>query len=134
MSNMSDYLEGKLRDHVLRGISFTMPTTLYIALCTSATDDTGGGTEVPNSGNYARIAYTCNSGNWTAANPTTNANDITSNTASANWGTVTHIKIMDSATYGAGNMLFHGALTVSQTINTGQAFRVPASSLGITWN
>lgn len=134
MANMSDYLEGKIRDHILRGTSFTMPTTLYIALCTGATDDTGAGTEVPNAGSYARIAYTCNSGNWTAINPTTNANDIQSVNATANWGTISHIKIMDSATYGSGNVLFHGALNSSQTVNTGQSFKIPAGALGLLFN
>ena len=55
MANMSDYLENKLLDFIFRTSSFSKPSTIAVALCTSAPDDTSTGAtiaEVPNSGNY----------------------------------------------------------------------------------
>ena len=46
------------------------------------------------------------------------------------WGTVTHFAIFDAAT--AGNLLFHGILTASKTVNDGDVFRFTATSLSIT--
>ena len=49
----SDYLENKVVGHVFGGSAYTAPSTLYVALYTSAPSDTGGGTEV-SGGAYAR--------------------------------------------------------------------------------
>lgn len=135
MSAMSDYLENKLIDHIFRAQTFTAPTTLYFALLTAAPNDASTGatiTEVANSNNYARASVTCSlanfagtqsAGSTTASSGTggvtSNNGTITFNTPSGNWGTVTHIAVLDSGTHGAGNVLFHGALAASKTINNG---------------
>jgi hypothetical protein len=36
MSQMSDYLENKLIDHLFRATAYTAPATLYVALLTLA--------------------------------------------------------------------------------------------------
>lgn len=131
MSAMSDYLENKLVDLTLRGQAFTAPATLYVSLHTTATTDAGGGTEV-SGGSYARVAVTASLANFagTQAAASTTASSgtggVTSNNGSitfpaptANWGTVTHFGIWDAST--AGNLLFHGALTTSKTVNNGDA-------------
>jgi hypothetical protein len=131
MSAMSDYLENKLIDLTLRGQAFTAPATLYFGLHTGATTDAGGGTEVTG-GSYARVAVTASLANFagTQAAASTTASSgtggVTSNNGSitfpaptANWGTVTHWSVWDAST--SGNMLFHGALTTSKTINNGDA-------------
>lgn len=132
MAAMSNYLENKLIDHVFRGVAFTAPTTVYVALFTAAPSDTGGGTEVTG-GSYARVAVTCNTTNWAAtnaagstANPssgtsgtTSNNNAVTFPVPTANWGTITHVAVFDASS--GGNMLFWGALTTSKTVNNGDA-------------
>lgn len=130
MSAMSDYLENKLIDLTLRGQAFTAPATLYFSLHTSATTDAGGGTEV-SGGSYARVAVTASLANFngtqgtagSASNGTggvtSNAGTITFPAPTASWGIVTHWSVWDAST--AGNMLFHGALTTSKTINNGDA-------------
>jgi hypothetical protein len=128
---MSDYLENKLVDLTLRGQAFTAPATLYFGLHTSATTDAGGGTEVTG-GSYARKAVTASLANFagTQAAASTTASSgtggVTSNNGlidfpapTANWGTVTHWSVWDAST--AGNMLYHGALTTSKTVNNGDA-------------
>lgn len=133
MAAMSDYLENQLILHLFRTGSFTKPTSLYIALFTSATSDAGGGTEVTATG-YSRQALNPLDANWAA---TSGTNGQTSNVSAINFGTwssgpttVTHVAIMDASS--SGNMLFHGALTASKTVNSGDSFSIPASSLTVT--
>src|SRR3990170_4352358 len=139
MSQMSDYLEVEIRKHIFRTGSFTKPTVLAIALCTAAPTDALTGatiTEVANSYAYARQALNPLDANWTAPDSTggvtANASLITFPAASGgNWGTITHIAICDSAAWGAGNMLFYGALTASKTITDGEQFKINAGSLTV---
>ena len=131
----SDYLENEIIKHIFRTGSFAAPATLYVALFTSATTDAGGGTEVTG-GAYARASVTSSDANWDATSGTdgltANTNAITFPAPSgANWGTITHFAIYDAAS--AGNMLYHGALGTSKTVNDGDpAPSFPAGSLTIT--
>jgi hypothetical protein len=53
MAELSNYLENSLLDHVLRGTSYTSPTTVYVGLYTSDPGDDNSGTECTG-GAYAR--------------------------------------------------------------------------------
>jgi len=53
-------------------------------------------------------------------------------TATANYGTVTHVGIYDASS--AGNLMAWAALTSSKTIETGDVFRIPSGDLDITLN
>lgn len=140
MSAMSNYLENELVKHIFRTGSFTKPSVLAIALCTSApTDaDTGAlsGKEV-SGGSYARQTLNPSDSNWAATSGTdgltSNASQITFPEATANWGTVTHFAIVDSATAGSGNLLFHGALTASKAVDTGDQLVVKVNQLTVTF-
>ena len=128
MSALSNYLENKLIDHIFRGVAFTAPGTLYLGLFTAAPSDAGGGTEV-SGGSYARVAITPNSTNFAntqnsgvgvssgTGGATSNLTTITFPSPSASWGLCTHIGMFDAST--AGNLLYHGALTVSRTVDNG---------------
>lgn len=137
---LSDYLENKLTDHVFRGVAYTAPTAIHVALFTSACSDSAIGTEVA-TGSYARPNLTTTTTNWaatngltTTTNPSTGTGGTTANnvaitfaTPSAGWGTVTHVGLMDAVT--SGNLLVCVALTVSKTINSGDTVSFPISSL-----
>lgn len=128
MAGMSDYLEKKVLEHVLKNTAYTSPTTVYLALFTSDPTDAATGTEV-SGGAYARQAVTFGLATLgTGAIATTS--DITYPVATANWGTISHIGIYDALT--AGNLLFSGALTTSKTITTSDQFKVVAGDLTIT--
>lgn len=139
MSAMSDYLETALINHIFRSTSFTAPTTLAIALATSAivdSDTTLSGKEVANSFAYARQTLNPGTGNWAATSggngTTSNSSTITFGPASGgSWGTVTHVAICDDATYNGGNLLFWGALTTSKTVNDGDTLRFNTGDLQI---
>jgi hypothetical protein len=136
---LSDYLENKLIDHVFRGQAYTAPTTIYVALYTSACSDAAAGTEVTG-GSYARPGLAASLVNWAGtqaaastvassgtSGTTSNNAAITFVTPSAGWGTVTYIGLMDAVT--AGNLLVCTALTVGKTINSGDTVSFPAASL-----
>lgn len=138
MAALSNYLESALVDHIFRGTAFshTTPASFYVALYTAAPSDAGGGTEVTiGANNYARVAVTRAAGSWAATDGsngvTSNVSAITFPTPSGSWGTVTHFGILDASS--AGNLLFHGALTVQQTINTGNTVSFSAGQLQITF-
>ena len=131
MAALSDYLENKVIDFLLRGQAFVAPTITYASLLTAAPSDAGGGTEVTG-GSYARVAIGSSLANWagTQAAASTVASSGTSGTTSnngvitfpaptANWGVVTAMAVYDAST--AGNLLFYATLTVSKTINSGDA-------------
>lgn len=126
MSAASDYLENELLDHVLSNAAYTSPTTVYVGLFTSDPTDAGTGTEV-SGGSYARESASFATASGGSAS--TNA-DITFTTATANWGTITHVGIYDAST--AGNLLFHGAVTTSKTIESGDTFQISSGNLTIT--
>jgi hypothetical protein len=133
-SGKSDYLENGLLNHIFNGASMTSPgATLYVSAHTAAVADDGSGAEVSTSGTaYAREAVTKNTTNFptTSTGTISNGTAITFDVATGNWGTVTSIGIWDAIT--AGNLLYWGDLTASQTVNTGNQFSIPAGDLDIS--
>jgi len=123
--SFSNYLETKILDHVFGGTAYTAPSTLYVALFTSDPGDGNSGTEV-SGGGYTRQTVTFT----TTGATTSNDSAVEYATATANYGTVSHIGIYDASS--AGNLLAHASLTSSKTIETGDVFRIPAGDLDIT--
>lgn len=143
MAALTDYAENQIVDHMLRGATFTKPTTIAVALFTAAPSDTGGGTEV-SGGAYARVTVGPSNTTWNATQGGTSGassgtTGLTDNAAAivfpaptANWGTISHFAIFDATT--SGNMLIHGALTTSKTVNNGDpAPQFNAGELNITF-
>jgi hypothetical protein len=123
---MSNYLENALINATLRNTTYTSPATVYVGLFTSDPTDAGSGTEV-SGGSYARKAATF-------AAPSNGASSISAaiefDQATGSWGTVTHFGIYDALT--TGNLLYHGALTASKAIDTGDVFKFATSALSVT--
>jgi hypothetical protein len=128
--SMTDYLENKLADHLFRTTTYSQPTNLYVGLLTGACSDSSAGTEVTG-GSYARVVNNPGNANWKGTHASTtgvssgtggtisNAVALTFPAPTANWGSITHFAIYDASS--AGNMLFCNALTVSKTVNNGDA-------------
>ena len=112
MSGFSDYLEDKVLEHVFGGNAFTAPSTLYVALYTVAPSDTGGGTEV-SGGAYARQTATFT---VSGTNPTTASNTaaIEYPSATANYGTVVAVGVLDASS--GGNLLAYSTLDSSKVM------------------
>jgi hypothetical protein len=127
----SDYLENKILDHILGGPDFTRPATVYLALYTTGQNDAGAGTEV-SAGGYARLSITNNATNFPAAASGAKSNgvDFVFPEATNAWGLVVAWALLDAAT--AGNMLYWGDFTQTQTIGVGSAAKVKAGDLDVS--
>ena len=126
--SFSNFLETEILDHVFAGAAYTAPTTKYLALFTAVADgETGSVTEVTGGG-YVRqsVAFT------TSGNTTSNNAAVEYPTATANYGTVTHVGVYDASS--SGNLMAYAALSSNKTIETGDVFRVPSGDLDITLN
>jgi hypothetical protein len=126
MSAISNYLENALINVTLRATSYTAPTTVYVALFLNDPTDAGSGTECSGTA-YARQSATFGAPSNGASS--TNA-DVQFPQAGNSWGTVTHFGIYDALT--TGNLLYHGALTTSKVIDTGDVFKIASGSLTVT--
>lgn len=123
MAEISNYLENKLLDHVLRNTSYTSPTTVYVGLYTSNPDEGNTGTEV-SGGSYARQALSVTTA---SGGIVTSSADVTFPQATANWGTISHIGLLDAIT--SGNLLMYTALTTSKAIDSGDVLKIASGSL-----
>jgi hypothetical protein len=134
MSAASNYLENAVLDHVLTTSTYSPPSTRYLALFTNTSGNAAAnlenGTltdEVGGMAGYARkaVTFAAASGGTSATNET-----VTFDAATASWGTVTHVAVMDGAI--SGNVLFWGAVTTSKTIDSGDTFQVTSGNLTIS--
>lgn len=125
---VSDYLEGKIIDYVLRNGTFASPTSVYLGLFTATPSDAGGGTEV-SGGAYERYTLT-GAFDAAASAATANTSLITFPTATDVWGFVTSVGIFDAPI--AGNLLFYGSFDTSLQVDTGDTLSIAAGALDIS--
>lgn len=123
--SFSDTFETHVLDYVFTTDTLARPTAWYLALFTSNPGDGDSGTEV-SGGGYARQSVTFTVTNDTASNSAA----IEFPTATANYGTVSHVGVYTASS--GGDLIAHAALTSSKAIDTGDVFRVPAGDLDIT--
>ena len=125
------YLEKKLLNHVLLGENYTPPATLYLALFTADPGRAGAQTSEISDPAYARlpVTFTAAADDDESGSYCENAYDIEFAQATVDWGTVTHVMIMDAET--GGNGLYYGALEIEKLIGVGDFVRVPAGELVI---
>lgn len=109
----SNYLRGKITDHVLRNVAFSSPATVYVSLHTSdPTANASPGTEI-SAGWYARQAATF--AVQVTAGQTSNSNTLTYPSVEISAVTVTHFAIWDASTL--GNMLGYAPLSANKTFS-----------------
>lgn len=125
--NLSNYLEDKLIDHFLGSTSYTSPSDVYVALYTVAPGETGGGTEVSDSGGsaYGRQIATFNA---SSGGSTSNDSDI--DFTNMPTCTVVAIGIHDALT--SGNLLVYGTLTANKSVDLGDTLRIASGDLTIS--
>jgi len=124
MSFSNDF-ETRVLNYVFTTSSVTRPTAWHVALYPAAPRDTGGGNEVKDGGYTRKEAAFTVSGNTAS-----NSASVEYPTATAGYGTVTHIGVFDASS--GGNLIAYAALTTSKAIDTGDVFRLPAGDLDIT--
>jgi hypothetical protein len=136
---MTNYLENKLINHVVRNTAFTTPgTAIWVGLVgyyESTVLETGRVVVKEKSGGaYARQQVTA----WTdpltvgTSGSITNTGAITFPTATADWGHVSGVFLADASTN--GNVLLHGSLTSSREVKDGDVFKFNATDLDISFS
>lgn len=120
----------KILDHMMGKASYTMPT-VYVALYNG--DPNGAGTELvaPPATDYAREAVTWGSATFTSPTGTImNSVIVDFGIAGAAWGTVNYVAIFDQLAAG-GNMIAHGPLEVSRSVQLNDPVSFPISELKV---
>jgi len=124
--SISNYYEDKILDHMIRGVAFTPPTTIYASLHSGDPGEDGTANTVA----VARVAvsFSASSGGQIAL---TSAVDFTSMPTVAS---VSYVALWDAAGTGSppsgGNCLWSGALTTPRATTSGDTLRV--STLTVT--
>lgn len=127
MAALTDYLANAVRDHVLRNTAYTSPTTVYLALFTTATTEAGTGTEV-SGGSYARQAITFVAGATAGLAEQDGAISFADMPAC----TVKAAAVMDAVS--GGNMLIHGRLPVAVDVVVGGTFGLLDADLKVLFD
>jgi hypothetical protein len=126
--DFSNYLANATINATTRGVPYAPPVKVYVSLYTTdpTKDDTG--LEVSGSGGtYSREELKLGQ---PFDGVSTNENLMQWNTATTDWGVITHVAIHDSET--GGNMLYYTPLDVPKNIEVGDQFQITVSNLKLT--
>lgn len=130
MGSLTNYAESALVKHITVEAAYTSVANLFLCLCTADPTDAATGAsmnEVANSGSYQRTAITFGA---VASRRSTQNATVTFPQLSGALGTATHWAICDSQTYGAGNVLAHGAFETGKALVTNNT---PSVASGEVW-
>jgi len=137
MAAFSDYLEEGVLNHTLRGQTLSTPSTIYIALFTTDPTDEATGNELTDSAYVRQDAAKGESiGNgWTSPSVSgdgmsvSNAKVIQFPPIADGSVTITHYALFDAQT--GGNLLYHGAFTVSKTLEVNDVLSIDIGGLQV---
>ena len=129
MSEFATYFENAIVN-LMRNTSFT-EVAVYVALFTDSASpaelEAGTLTNEVSGGSYARQLAGLSAPSDGASS---NASDITFPQATADWGTVRYVALMDAVS--AGNVLMYSQLDADKVINNGDTFKINAGDLDVT--
>lgn len=132
----SNVLESGVLCHIFQASTFPTVSATAIALCSNIPTDTSL-FEVANAGAYARQAVTRNAASWSfvadegGSGVIYNAGEILFPQASAPWGHISGAAVVNSTSYGVGDIWYRGAVGTVRYIDTDDQLRIPASGLAI---
>ena len=129
MSEFATYFENAIVN-LMRNTSFT-EVAVYVALFTDSASpaelEAGTLTNEVSGGSYARQLAGLSAPSDGASS---NASDIAFPQATADWGTVRYVALMDAVS--AGNVLMYSQLDADKVINNGDTFKINAGDLDVT--
>ncbi|HSW46502.1 MAG TPA: hypothetical protein VLM89_13120 [Phycisphaerae bacterium] len=131
MGSFSNYWENEILDHVFGKGSYT-PPTIHVGLCSADPTDAGTGSSCNElSGNgYARVETSAASWDTASGGALSNAAAVTFPQASGEWTAATHFALFDAPT--GGNMLAHGSLSASKTVQIGDTASFAIGALDVS--
>jgi hypothetical protein len=119
---------------LLRGQALGAPATYFWAAFTADPGPTGSLAAEVVGGNYARVAYTASLANFSApgasgtlnGRTTENSNLVSFPTASADWGSITHLALCSASTAGTIWVVFE--LAPARTVLASDTLTVPVGA------
>ena len=132
VGNLGAAYQNHVLDFLYGNLAPTPPATLYLALYTVAPTDAGGGTEVPLTNGYARVAVNNDGSAWAAASAgvKTTIVPITFPTATGSWGTVVAYAFHDDPAM--DSIVTWGNLDSSVPVASGETPQFAAGSGALT--
>jgi hypothetical protein len=130
LGSLSNFSEDALMNHIFN-TAYTSAATVYVALATGTLTDTSTGasmTEVANANGYQRTAITFGAA---ATRQVIQSGAVTFPAATGSWGTIVDWAIVDTQTYGAGNILAYGSFTASFTPVSGNTPTIPTTEIKV---
>jgi hypothetical protein len=126
MPALGTWAETAIVNALLRNVSFTLPTTWFLALYLTNPTAANTGTEVSGV-SYVRqpILFGPPSGGTIA-----NSTDIAFPLAGTTWGNIAYGGILDASS--GGHLLFYGSLVTPRYINAGDVLKFLTGSVVIT--
>jgi hypothetical protein len=129
MGSFSNYWENKILDHIFNKASYSA-ATIYLGLSTADPGESGSGLAEPSGNGYQRKQTSASDWTSSSGGALSNVNELAFPEATGSWGTITHFALFDTAS--GGNMLAHGALSISKTITAGDTAKFAAGELDVT--
>ena len=134
-AGVTDYGANAFADHFTG--QATLPSTLYVALCSDEPDVGADGTSLaalePAGASYARQSYGRDATHWDIADGGTSPSlvDLVFPLATEDWGTATHYALCTAVT--GGYVYGFGLFTYAQRIMMGDQMTVPAGGIAINF-
>lgn len=131
--SMTNYLEEALLNAALRGVSYSSPSGVYLALSSGVVDESQVGLgEVTNTGYVRQSVSFFAPTQVNGSGLLYNSNTVEYPEAVDSWGTITHAIIFDNAS--SGNAMFVSNFENQRTVTSGTALRIPVSGLSVYLN
>lgn len=141
--HFSNWMESGILTHFFRTATIAKRSTVAVGLSSNPVRDTDNGNtvrEVANAGAYARVDLGAPAdADWSTLNldgpggsgTMDNAAAITFPQATADWGNVSGVFLVDNATYGTGEILMYGDLATPRDVKNNDTFEIAASDLSL---
>jgi hypothetical protein len=130
LGSLSNFAEDALINHIFN-TAYSSVANVYVALATGTLTDTSTGasmTEVANANSYQRTLITFGAA---ATRQVIQSGPVTFPPATGPWGTVVDWAIVDTQTYGAGNILAYGSFTASFSPVAGNTPTIPTTEIKV---
>ena len=125
--DFTNYLANRLVKATVGDVSYTAPDKVYLALYTEDPTKAGIGDSEVDQASYTRKEVTFTE---PVDGVSTNSGKIEWGTATSNWGNVSFIGVLDSAS--SGFMLYFTALDNAKEILSGDQFIIDVNKLKLT--
>lgn len=122
---ISDYLEDKLLDLVLRNTTFPPITTVWASLHTADPGETGTGSPLASAPRF-QVSFN-------VAASATSVNSASASVVVSATGTISYIGLWDASSTATANHLWSGALGTAKTVaNVGDTVTLASAALSVS--